>query len=788
MSPAADGFAELREILEALCEERLTAAQTVRLEELALHDTSARRFYLEYIELHGNLHWDAAQGHFAGEREESFAEEEYDPTPRNRRLRVTAAISSETRETPVRRSPPLYLVAVIAGTAIAAALVVEVATRLPLAPIVDKSSAVAVEPHARALPQKHAANEGDRQKHAALAPAGAGDAVRPKTSAAAARPSAATVAVHRRPARFHLAIAKNNGPAVKASLVPLDVNRSPLSPAHVPIETPASSAAAGAADEGPPGPASLGAFIDARIMSGWKSAWIEPSPIATDEEWIRRVYLDVVGHIPPEEAVDAFLKSGDEHKRGAVVDGLLRDSGYARNWATVWTNLLVGRQPRTPGVRRDELEKFLRDSFAGNVPWNEIVNALVSAEGTAEQNPAANFLLAHLNQDAVPATALTARLFLGVQVQCTQCHDHPFTKDKQDRFWELNSFFQQTEVVSRAPLATEAVSTGAASTGIAAGAVASMEAGPASVLEIVTRKVGGPIYYETLRGEMRAAFPAYAGHKVDPGPAVNRRRELGRLIAQGDDRQLARAMVNRTWQHFFGHGFTRPVDDMGSHNAPNNPEVINRLAKEFVASGYDLKQLIRWICATDAYQRASTLEPGNASDDPTAGAVPLFSRVYLKPLSAEQLYDSLLVATRAKSSARTDWNDVGLRREDWVRQFVYSYATEDNDEAAPSAGSVSQALTMMNDRIVAGALAIEPGTLLYDVVHDTADDAAKIGRLSRAALSRNPTQPELHAALAHLHEARKGARSDKAREQAAATALADVFWAYLNANEFALVH
>jgi hypothetical protein len=383
---------------------------------------------------------------------------------------------------------------------------------------------------------------------------------------------------------------------------------------------------------------------------------------------------------------------------------------------------------------------------------------------------------------------LTARLFLGVQVQCTQCHDHPFTKDKQDRFWELNSFFQQTEVVSRGPLATEAVSTGAASTGIAAGAVASMESGPASVLEIVTRKVGGPIYYETLRGEMRAAFPAYAGHKVDPGPAVNRRRELGRLIAQGDDRQLARAMVNRTWQHFFGHGFTRPVDDMGSHNAPNNPEVINRLAKEFVASGYDLKRLIRWICATDAYQRASTLEPGNASDDPTAGAVPLFSRVYLKPLTAEQLYDSLLVATRAKSSARTDWNDVGLRREDWVRQFVYSYATEDNDEAALPAGSVSQALTMMNDRIVAGALAIEPGTLLYDVVHDAADDAAKIGRLSRAALSRNPTQAELHAALAYLHEARKAARSDKDREQAAATALADVFWAYLNANEFALVH
>jgi uncharacterized protein DUF1553 len=315
-----------------------------------------------------------------------------------------------------------------------------------------------------------------------------------------------------------------------------------------------------------------------------------------------------------------------------------------------------------------------------------------------------------------------------------------------------------------------------------------METQSGRLPELVTRKVGGPIYYETLRGEMRAAFPVYAGHKIDPGPAVNRRRELGRLIARGDDRQLALAMVNRTWQHFFGNGFTRPVDDMGPHNAPTHPEVLNRLAKEFIASGYNLKQLIRWIAATDAYQRASTLRPGNPSDDPTSGAAPFFSRVYLKPLTAEQLYDSLLVATRARSSARTDWNDVGLRRRDWVQQFVYSYATEENDEAAMPAGSVSQALMMMNDRIVAGALAVEPGTLLYDVVHDTADDAAKIRRLCRSALARNPTQTELDAALEHVHAMRDAAKSDKGRRQAEGSALEDVFWAYLNANEFALVH
>ncbi len=279
--------------------------------------------------------------------------------------------------------------------------------------------------------------------------------------------------------------------------------------------------------------------------------------------------LDVVGHIPPEDAVDAFLDSDTPHKRAAVVERLLKDPGYARNWATVWTNLLVERQPRTPGVHRDELEKFLRDSFAANVPWNEIVFALVSAEGTAEQNPAANFLLAHLNQDAVPATALTARLFLGIQVQCTQCHDHPFTKDKQDRFWELNSFFQQTEVVSHPSLPTAVGRDGGDNDGSPAG----QRAGDRHAARRRT---------DVLRNAQRrdaGCLPGLRRPQNRSRPGGQPAARTGPPHREGDDRQLALAMVNRTWQHFFGHGFTRPVDDMGPHNAPNNPEVLNRLAR-----------------------------------------------------------------------------------------------------------------------------------------------------------------------------------------------------------------
>ncbi len=601
MSSVSDEFTELREILEALCEERATTAQLTRLEDLARHDAAARRFYLEYIDLHGNLHWDAAQGHSAEEAAVPFVKAELETPPRPSRQPAPVVLSSTLPAAPVRRTPRPFVLALLAGgAAIAVALLAAVWSPWCSPPVVKEPSAAESEHRASAAKETHVAlPDKGRQRT---------DAARAKTTAAPARPVAASVAVHRRSPRRPLAIVKKNAPLPKASLIPvipLEPERNPLRAPQLPGDP---SASPTTSDEADHDPAALVAFVDARLKKMWKVSGVEPSPLATDAEWIRRVYLDVVGHIPPEDAVDAFLDSDTPHKRAAVVERLL-GSRLRRNWATAWTNLLVGRQPRTPGVHRDELEKFLRDSFAANVPWNEIVFALVSAEGTAEQNPAANFLLAHLNQDAVPATALTARLFLGIQVQCTQCHDHPFTKDKQDRFWELNSFFQQTEVVSHPSLSAAAAATEGTT----------MEARQASVPEIVTRPVGGPMYYETLRGEMRAAFPVYSGHKIDPGPAVNRRRELARLIAQGDDRQLALAMVNRTWQHFFGHGFTRPVDDMGPHNGPNVPEVLNRLTQEFIASGYDLKKLIGWIARpTPTSGPASSNRKTSRTTRPTA--------------------------------------------------------------------------------------------------------------------------------------------------------------------------
>ena len=191
------------------------------------------------------------------------------------------------------------------------------------------------------------------------------------------------------------------------------------------------------------------AFIDQQIRQTWSDNGVVPSPAADDEEWFRRVHLDLVGHIPSWNSTDRFRKDKNPAKRAALVDALLDDPGYVRDWTTIWTNLTIGRQtPRR--VNRQGMQKFFREAFATNRPWNEVVYDLVAAEGRNDQNGAVNYLLAQMtnNDEAVQATAKTTRLFLGEQVQCTQCHNHPFNDWKQDQFWQFNSFLRQTRRIN----------------------------------------------------------------------------------------------------------------------------------------------------------------------------------------------------------------------------------------------------------------------------------------------------------------------------------------------------
>jgi hypothetical protein len=528
-------------------------------------------------------------------------------------------------------------------------------------------------------------------------------------------------------------------------------------------------------------------FVDESLREAWKAAKVTPSREATDAEFCRRLHLDLLGRTPTVQELAAYASDNSRDRREKLVNKLLSPAygeDYIRNWTTIWTNQLIGRAEgngdERATVNREGLQQYLRGAVGENKPYNQIVRELLTATGTNAPgregfNGAVNFLSGKLGEGGVQATARTAQLFLGLQVQCTQCHNHPFNEWKQNRFWELNAFFRQTRPLRR------------------------YENERLRYVELVDEDFMGegerqageaPIFYELRNGKVAAAYPVFvdgaAPSKDVNGESrpiqsglladINRRQELAKLVL--DSPELSRAMVNRMWAHFLGYGFTKPVDDMGPHNPPVMPELLERLASEFRQRNYDMKELIRIIVLSEAYSRSSAAGRGNLKDDPTAGAKPLFSRFYLRQMRAEELYQSLLVATQADQTRGTLEEQERARRE-WLEQFVKAFGTDDDGEATTFDGTIPQALMMMNGELVKQATSTERGSYLYRVAaDDKLKNPAKVETLFLAAVARRPSKVELQAANALL----------VAREGNAAAALQDLWWALLNSNEFILNH
>ena len=711
---------ELTPLLEALCEDRLTREEAARLERLVLSSAEARWFYLSYVDLHGSLYWDAAG---VGSATALSSEE----------MPVWTAVAKGPAEAaaagvaaPRKRSQRGRLVAAVsAAVCLCVGAIGWFATNGPASSI-----------------------------QIAVAPADSHPADQTTNGTAAKDSDSPSVPRHH---GLPVEIAKTQSPSTTVVPEPekflVSVVPAPPEPQREELDS-----------------HQVVAAINTEIRRGWETAEVQPSAVADDAEWLRRVSLDLSGRIPTVDEAESFLANTRPRKREPLIDRLLDDTAYARNFTTIWTNLLVGRRSEQR-VDRGALQKFLRMSFAANRPWNQIVYDLVAAEGSSSENGATNFLIAHLNNDALPATAVTARVFLGQQVQCNQCHNNPFTKTQQTAFWELHSFFSQTASVPRHERDPRTGKDHYAFT------------------ELVTRDAGGPIYFETQNGLMRVAYPRFNGHDVDPGPETNRRAALARLMTEGDQPQLAAAFVNRLWGHFFGEGFTPAVDDIGPHSPASHPELLALLTRQFVRSGYDTKQLVRWICNSEPYQLSSRVGNANRADDPIEGQSPQFSHMYVKSMTAEQMYDSFLVATKANRAGGVDWTQAESQRQQWLSQFVVNYETDENDEAMEFDGTMTQALTLMNGSLIEKALELSPGTLLDEVVRRKSDEKEKIRQLCLAVLSRLPSANEL-AAMRKLVRDDSPGRGPKnsARQFASAEGYQDLFWALLNSNEFALVH
>jgi hypothetical protein len=504
--------------------------------------------------------------------------------------------------------------------------------------------------------------------------------------------------------------------------------------------------------------------INEYIRQAWKDNEVKPSAVAPDEEWLRRVSLDVVGHVPSVEEVEAFLKEPARNdaermaKRAQVVERLLADPAFVRHWTTIWTNLSIGQQ--TPDrTSRLGMQRFYREAFAKNRPWNEVVYDLLTAEGHFEENGAVNFLLAQMTMpdEQVLATAKTTRLLLGIQVQCTQCHNHPFNDWKQEQFWSFNSFFRTLKREDHRKYNPQS---------------GRMED---DYSELVSVNADGPVFFEKRNGLMQVAYPEYEGHKIEATGAA-RRKALAELVTKSDDRQLAKSFVNRTWSNFFGYGFTKPVDDMGPHNPPSHPELLDYLAEQFASDGYDVKKLMRWIVMSEPYQLTSATTNDNKADDPAAGETPLFSHMYLKRMTAEQLYDSLIIATEADKSGKASWEESEKKRQEWLQQFVIAFGNDEGEESTTFNGTIPQALMMMNGELVENATSADSGGFLNKVLTSEKSPPAAIRRLYVAALGRLPGRKEMPAAQKLI----AGSPTPLAGYQ-------DLFWALLNSNEFIFI-
>jgi hypothetical protein len=533
-----------------------------------------------------------------------------------------------------------------------------------------------------------------------------------------------------------------------------------------PAVTAVKKAAAGPAATGD---AEVVHLINDRIAEQWAAHGLTPSARASDYDFIRRASLDIIGRIAKAEEIRQFLKDPAETRRALLIERLLKGDEYARNWANIWTVWLMTRSgalDRTRGIYHEQMHAWLQEQFAKDRSFKDLVTELLTATGKTNENGAVNYVLAHLGEpipppkqrtdgqfEMVPVTSRTTRLFLGLQTQCTQCHDHPFNPEwKQQQFWGVNAFFRQVQRKGQLARNREAV------------------------LELVDNPDFNPdgiVDFERRNGVVLSTRPVFLdGSRPEKGSQTPRRQELALLLTRSE--YFPKAFVNRMWHHFFGRGFTNPVDDFGEHNPVTHPELLNELAKRFAEYGYQPKQLIRWLCNSEAYQLSCTANKANAKPD----TEPYFSRMLLKAMSPEQLFESLIVATQAEVFESKE-NRKKLR-EDWIRNLIVNFGDDEGNEVTFN-GTVVQALMMMNGKQINDIISSkQKGTVAITLAKRGASQAA-LHDLYMAALNRPPTSTESAKIMKILGSAPVKNRDPVGPWQ-------DVFWALLNCNEFILNH
>ncbi|HJQ81249.1 MAG TPA: DUF1549 and DUF1553 domain-containing protein [Lacipirellulaceae bacterium] len=486
-------------------------------------------------------------------------------------------------------------------------------------------------------------------------------------------------------------------------------------------------------------------YVDERVYEKLRQLQYEPSPLCSDTDFVRRVYLDVIGRLPTIDEQDAFFADSSHDRRRQLIDRLLERPEYARFWALKWADLLRLQRSDLKEAGVHKFYNWLVDSFAKNTPLNEFARDLLTAQGSTYAHPAANYYRAF--DEPTEAAETTAQLFLGSRIQCAKCHNHPFENWTQDNFYGLSAFFSR---VGRKP-------------------------GLRVEEEIVYVKRDGEVR-QPRTGQLMEPWLPVAGvlHDATMG---DRRAALADWLTKPENPFFARVMVNRIWAEIMGRGIVHPVDDFRQSNPPSIPALLDKLAEDFAAQGYDQKHILRTILNSRTYQLTSEATELNKDD------TRFFSHAQMRMLRAEQLLDAVCQVTGIEESFAglpPGTRATEVPSPDFGNEFLDTFGRPARTTACAcergTDSTLAQVIELFNGSLVQRKLA-DKQNRFHRLLAEGCRPQEVIEQLYRSAVCRKPTDAEVQAAADHI-----------AAKDNPADGLEDVCWALVNGNEFLTQH
>lgn len=488
-------------------------------------------------------------------------------------------------------------------------------------------------------------------------------------------------------------------------------------------------------------------FIDGLVLAKLESLRLPPSPKSSDSEFLRRAFLDTVGSLPALAETKEFLDDTSPGKRDALIERLLAHPRFVDYWTYRWAELLLVSSKSLNAPAMWSYYNWIRDQVAANTPWDKLVQRIVTSQGSTFENGAANFFVLHDNPADLSET--TSQAFLGMSINCAKCHNHPMEKWTNDQYYKMANLFARVRT----------------------------KTGTADGEKIVFAAASGDLV-QPLRGRPQVPAPL-DGEEIPLEDLADRRQHLAHWLTSPSNPYFTRAIVNRTWDNFFGVALVESVDDLRVTNPSSNEALLSAAATFLVENRYDLKALMRAILQSETYQRTSRPLPENEGEDR------FYSRYYPKRLMAEVLLDACSDVTGAPTEFKgypAGWRALQLPDSKIESYFLASFGRAEREKTCScertSEPSVSQVLHLFNGDTLNKKLESK-GNRLERQLEAKASPESLVEDAFLSALCRPPTAAEREKFIPMLASAEPGDRR---------VVLEDVYWAVLSSKEFLFNH